>query len=25
MFVVGEELYWGQDRMDMALAAAGIA
>lgn len=24
MFVVGEELYWGQDRMDMALAAAGI-
>jgi len=24
MFVVGEELYWGQDRMDMALAAAGL-
>jgi 2-hydroxychromene-2-carboxylate isomerase len=24
-FVVGEELYWGQDRMDMAMAAAGIA
>ena len=23
-FVIGEELYWGQDRMDMAMTAAGV-
>ena len=23
-FIIGEELYWGQDRMDMAMTAAGV-
>ncbi len=23
-FVIGEELYWGQDRMDIAITAAGV-
>ncbi len=23
-FVIGSELYWGQDRMDMAMTAAGV-